>query len=259
MNRFLFKLIRNIFHKICKLIEVDLPTKYLGTPYGGWYFPETNLPKKPTLLSAGVGEDVSFDIEIINIFSAKVYFVDPTPRSISHIDKIIDNLGKQKSVEFDIKSGTQPIEAYDLSSIQRDDFLLIKKALYNQADLKIKFFKPPNEDFVSHSISNYQNQFSKKTDYIEVTTTTVENIINQYEIDHLDILKLDIEGAENQVIPNLLKKKIFPTQILVEFDELATNFISPYLKALTIFLKLKLHSYELVKTNQFPNFLFVKK
>ena len=259
MNRFLFKIIKKIFHKICKLIEVDLPIKYLGTPYGGWYFSETNLPKKPTLLSAGVGEDVSFDIEILNNYSAKVYFVDPTPRSISHIDKIIDNLGKQKSVEFDIKSGNQPIEAYDLSSIQRGDFLLIKKALYNQADLKIKFFKPSNVEFVSHSISNYQNQFSKKTDYIEVTTITIENIINQYEIDHLDILKLDIEGAENQVIPNLLKKKIFPTQILVEFDELATNFISPYLKALTIFLKLKLHSYELVKTNQFPNYLFVKK
>ena len=40
-------------------------------------FSETNLSKKPTLLSAGVGEDVSFDIEILNNFSAKVYFVDP--------------------------------------------------------------------------------------------------------------------------------------------------------------------------------------
>jgi len=257
--RFIFKLVKKIFHQICTLIEVDLPLKYLGTPYGGWYFSEKSLPKKTTLLSAGVGEDISFDIELLNNYNAKVYFVDPTPRSISYIDKVIENLGKQNSAEFDIKSGNQPIEAYDLSSVKRDDFLLIKKALYNQADLKVKFFKPSNDEFVSHSISNYKNQFSKKTDYIEVTTTTVENIINQYEIEHLDILKLDIEGAENQVIPNLLKKRIFPTQILVEFDELATNFISPYLKALTIFLKLKIYSYELVKTNKFPNFLFVKK
>ena len=83
--------------------------------------------------------------------------------------------------------------------------------------------------------------------------------LSDYLQTKVDMLKIDIEGAENQVIPNLLKKKIFPTQILVEFDELATNFIFPYLKALTIFLKLKIHSYELVKTNQFPNFLFVKK
>jgi FkbM family methyltransferase len=259
MYRFLFKLIKKIFHKICILVEVDLPLKYLGTPYGGWYFSDKTLSKKPTLLSAGVGEDVSFDIEFLNNYRGKVYFVDPTAKSISHIDKVIENLGKPKSVEFDIKSGNQPIDAYDLSSVQRDDFLLIKKALYNQTDLIIKFFKPLNKEHVSHSISNYQNQFSKKTEYIEVTTTTVENIINQYEIDHIDILKLDIEGAENQVIPNLLKKKIFPTQILVEFDELTTSFISPYLNALTIFLKLKLNSYNLVKTNQFPNFLFVRK
>ena len=37
------------------------------------------------------------------------------------------------------------------------------------------------------------------------------------------MLKLDIEGAENYVIPDMLNKKIFPEQILVEFDELRTN------------------------------------
>ncbi len=258
MYIFFYKLIKKIFHKICILIQVESPVKYLGTQYGGWYFSEKSLPKNPIVLSAGVGEDISFDIEFLNKYKAKVYLVDPTPRSISYIDKVIENLGKHKSVEYDDKFGNQPVEAYDLSSIQKDDFLLIKKALYTKSDSTIKFFKPPNEEYVSHSISNYQNQFNRKSEYIEVTSTTVEKIIYQYEIDSIDVLKLDIEGAENQVIPNLLKKRIFPTQILVEFDELATSFILPYLKALIIFLKLKLNSYDLVKTNQFPNFLFVK-
>jgi hypothetical protein len=52
----------------------------------------------------------------------------------------------------------------------------------------------------------------------------------QNEIDHIDILKLDIEGAENQVIPSLLKKRIFPTQILVEFDEIGYTFYRPLFK-----------------------------
>ena len=38
---------------------------------------------------------------------------------------------------------------------------------------------------------------------------------------------MDIEGAENQVIPYLLKNKIFPKQILVEFDELHTKNCCP--------------------------------
>ena len=256
---FLFKLVKKIFHVICKLIQVELPVKYLGTLYGGWYFFEKSLPINPTVLSAGVGEDISFDLEFFNKYNSKLYLVDPTPRSISYIDKVIKNLGKYKSIEYDEKSGNQPIEAYDLSSIKRDDFLLIKKALYSESDTVVKFFKPTNEEHVSHSISNYQNQFTRNFEYIEVTTVTVDKIIYQYEIDQIDVMKLDIEGAENQVIPDLLKKNIYPTQILVEFDELATSFILPYLKALTIFLKLKLHSYDLVKTNQFPNFLFVKK
>jgi hypothetical protein len=44
--------------------------------------------------------------------------------------------------------------------------------------------------------------------------------------------------------------------------KLATRFIGPYLKALIIgvnILKLKLNSYKLVKTDQFPNFLFIKE
>ena len=114
MNRFLFKLIRKIFHKICKFIEVNLPTKYLGTPYGGWYFSETNLPKNPTLLSAGVGEDISFDIEILNNFSAKVYFVDPTPRSISHIDKII-----YRGIEIKLKNNYQYyLKDFDINKME---------------------------------------------------------------------------------------------------------------------------------------------
>ena len=259
MYNLFFKIVRKTFHIFRTLVEVELPVKFLGTPYGGWYLSEKSLPKIPIVLSAGVGEDISFDIELLNKYNCKVYLIDPTPKSISHIDKVIENLGKPKSVEFDVKSGNQPIEAYDLSSIQLDDFLLIKKALYNEPDLTIKFFKPPNEKWVSHSISNYKNQFTQKSEYIEVTTTTVEKIMFQNEIDHIDILKLDIEGAENQVIPSLLKKRIFPTQILVEFDEIATRFIGPYLKALIIFLKLKLNSYKLVKTDQFPNFLFIKE
>ena len=80
----------------------------------------------------------------------------------------------------------------------------------------------------------------------------------QNKINKIDILKLDIEGAENQVIPNMLRNKIYPKQILVEFDELTTSYIKPYIKAIFIFSYLKLKNYKLVKTNQFPNFLFIR-
>mgnify|MGYP003682072891 CR=1 FL=1 len=258
MQKILFKIVNKIFHKTCFLLQIELPVKYFGTPYGGWHISEKHSKSISTVLSAGVGEDISFDIEIINNFKSQIFFIDPTPRAIAHIDKVIENLGKHKTVEYDQKSGIQPVESYELSEIQIDNISLIKKALYSMSELNIKFFKPPNEAHVSHSISNFQNQFKRNTEYIEVKTTTIKDIMDRNKINKIDILKMDIEGAENQVIPDFLRRKIYPEQILVEFDELSTRFIRPYLKALLIFSKLYLNSYKLVNTDNFPNFLFVR-
>ena len=83
--------------------------------------------------------------------------------------------------------------------------------------------------------------------------------MEDHKINELELIKLDIEGAENQVLPNLITNKIFPNQILVEFDELHTdNFVS-YCKALIIILRLLFKKYILIKTNKFPDMLFVKK
>ena len=72
-------------------------------------------------------------------------------------------------------------------------------------------------------------------------------------------MKLDIEGPENQVTHDFLRSKIYPKQILVEFDELSTPFITPLIKSLMVIINLKINKYDLVKTDSFPNFLFVKK
>ena len=257
--KYLFKIVKKIFFKYYFYLAKNRDIKFLGTPYGGWYFSDKDLPNQMTVVSAGVGEDISFEIEFMNNFQAKVYLIDPTPRAISYIQKIIDNLGNKKTMSNDESSGCQPIESYDLLNIKLDDLIFIKKALYNKSQNRIKFYAPPNKKSVSHSISNFQNSFSKDTDFIEVETIMLKDIVFKNNIREIDLLKLDIEGAENQVIPNILRDKIFPKQILVEFDELSTRFIKPYLKAMLIFRHLQMNNYTLVKTEDFPNFLFVRE
>jgi FkbM family methyltransferase len=257
--KYLFKIVKKIFFKYYFYLAKNRDVKFLGTPYGGWYFSDKNLPNQMMVVSAGVGEDISFDIELMNNFQAKLFLIDPTPRAISYIQKIINNLGNEKTMSYDESSGYQPIESYDLSNIKLDDLIFIKKALYNKSQKTIKFYAPLNKKFVSHSISNFQNSFSKDTDFIEVKTIMLKDIVFENNIGEIDLLKLDIEGAENQVIPNILRDKIFPKQILVEFDELSTRFIKPYLKAMFIFTYLKMNNYTLVKTEDFPNFLFLRE
>ena len=40
---------------------------------------------------------------------------------------------------------------------------------------------------------------------------------------HIDLLKLDIEGAEIETLNQMLDDKIYPTYVLIEFDLLLKN------------------------------------
>jgi hypothetical protein len=73
---------------------------------------------------------------------------------------------------------------------------------------------------VSHSIVNFQNNYSTDTSYINVPATTIDKVLSEFGIDDLQLLKLDIEGAEIEVIVDMLSKGICPHQVLVEYDEL---------------------------------------
>jgi hypothetical protein len=87
---------------------------------------------------------------------------------------------------------------------------------------ELEFYKPEIESHVSHSIVNWQHDYSSDTDYIEVQADTITSIINDQAINKGDIhlIKLDIEGAEIEVIEQMMDYDFTPRQILVEFDEL---------------------------------------
>ena len=259
ISKILVKFYIRVFRYVVYKISQSLKTTRLGSIYGGWNFIEDNSFQGQTIISGGCGEDISFDIEFLNLYMGRVILVDPTPRSINHLEKVFDGLGNTKTKDY-VEGGNQPISAYDLSKITSDQIEVEEFALYDKNNVTVKFFPPKNLEHVSYSISNWQN-VDEETDYqIEVETITVKDIIKKYDIDSLKLIKLDIEGAaENQVLPFMIKEKIFPEQILVEFDELHTGNLKPYLKASKIIFQLLINGYKLIETNKFPDMLFVKK
>ena len=60
-----------------------------GTGYGGWWLPE-NAGIGPTdvIVSAGAGEDVSFDLAAQYRFGCEVPLVDPTERAVKHWEQV---------------------------------------------------------------------------------------------------------------------------------------------------------------------------
>ena len=248
---------KNILLKKLKFNYID-NIIHLGTDYGGWSFLDKNDLENKFIISAGLGEDASFDIELIQKYNCKIIVIDPTPKAIEHYNKIINNAGKPKEQRYQ-EGGKQDISSYDLTNINNENFILVNNALYNVNNEEVKFFAPPNKNHVSHSIIDWQNNYQKNSDFIKVKTITVKSILNKFKLNHLEMIKLDIEGAEIEVLKDMIKEKIFPKQILVEFDELNKINKKAIDRFQEVHQKLLLENYKLVKIKgNFPDFLYIK-
>ena len=231
---------------------------FLGSLYGGWSFLEKKNLNNNYIVSAGLGEDASFDIELINRYNCKIILIDPTPRAIEHYNEIMKKKGQPKSKIYN-NIGKQEIESYNLQNINNENFILIDKALYNKDNEKLKFFSPLNKLHVSHSINNYQNNYSTDNNHIIVNSITLKKILENFKIKNLELIKLDIEGAEIEVLEDMIQNEIFPKQILVEYDELKNinkTTKKRFFRAHNLLIK---NSYNLIKTkSKFPDFLYYK-
>lgn len=227
----------------------------LGTSYGGWTFvPFLNLTRS-CIVSAGLGLDASFDIEFASKFNARVLIVDPTPRSIQYFERIRQNLGRAASKSF-TNDGNQPVEAYDLTNIGDDSLELVPVALWHE-ETTLKFFLPPNRNDISHSIINYQNKYASEGEHITVQSLPFDELLKKYEIKNLPLVKLDIEGAEREVLLDMMTKRIFPDQILVELDELTVPSRRSAARVREIHAALLHNNYQLVSLDEPNNALYV--
>lgn len=249
---------KNLLLKKLKFNEIS-NIIYMGSNYGGWsFFDDKDLENK-IIISAGLGEDASFDIELINKYNCKIIAVDPTPRAIDHYNKIIKSTGEPKNDSYQ-EGGNQIISSYDLTNINNKNFILVKRGLHNLDNKELKFFAPPNKNHVSYSIIDWQNNYKKESDFIKIKTISVKSILKEFDIKNFEMIKLDIEGSEVEVLNQMIDDKIFPNQILVEFDELNKINKVSIERFFDIHQKLLSKEYNLIRTkSKFPDFLYIKK
>jgi len=232
---------------------------YMGSNYGGWSFLDDKDLENKIIISAGLGEDASFDIELINKYNCKIIAVDPTPRAIDHYNEIIKSTGEPKNDLYQ-EGGNQIISSYDLTNINNKNFILVKRGLHNLDNEELKFFAPPNKNHVSYSIIDWQNNYKKESDFIKIKTITVKSILKEFDIKNFEMIKLDVEGSEVEVLNQMIDDKIFPNQILVEFDELNKINKVSIERFIDIHQKLLSKEYKLIRTkSKFPDFLYIKK
>jgi FkbM family methyltransferase len=156
----------------------------LGSEYGGWWVPADTLGPDSICYLAGVGEDVTFDLALIERFRCHAWAMDPTPRAISYAEGV-----------------TEPL------------FHFLPVGLWGANEM-LEFYGPVDPSHVSHSVTNMQRTGVS----FKAQCQTVGSIMADQGHPRLDLLKLDIEGAEVAVIDNLLQVGPLPRVLCVEFD-----------------------------------------
>ena len=212
--------------------------EFLGTDYGGWWvMKDMNLDSNSIIYSVGVGEDISFDVLLQQKYGCLVVLMDPTKRAQSHFTSL-----QQGEIPLNISENYQRVLDQSLH-VDWNKFLYVAQGLWDVQDT-LKFYKPRNESHVSHTL--IENMYSDEFDL--VPTCTLTDVMHAYHHSHIDLLKLDIEGAEIRVLNYMLDHDIKPKYVLVEFD-LALKHKDPTHESQKIVARMMQHGYTIRKND----------
>lgn len=170
--------------------QVKIKTWTAGGEYGGFPVAVSDYSQKDEVIvySFGIGEDLSFSENILKAYpNAKIFAFDPTPKAIRYV------------------------EGHALSKDDRFSFYPYGIAAADGTDA---FYLPKNENYVSGSLIQHEGTSAERK--IEVEMRTLETLMKERGHSHIDILKMDIEGSEFQVIPQILDSNCAFRQLCVE-------------------------------------------
>jgi FkbM family methyltransferase len=180
---------------------------HLGTDYGGWAVPQGVISPDSICYCVGAGEDISLEVELANRYGCKVYTFDPTPRAVTHFEK----------VKRAVSNGSPVFSIPDHYQYQVSDKLTQLLNFYPyglwEADGDITFFAPRDPSHVSYSAVNLQ----ATNQSFQAPCKKLSSLMELCGHSKIDLLKMDIEGAEYAVLNNMLREKIYPAVLCIEF------------------------------------------
>jgi FkbM family methyltransferase len=165
-------------------VQTQCPQLWLGNEGARWCICPDRLSATSTVYSCGVGQDISFDVDLIRRFSVSVHAFDPTPESIAWIHK--------QTLPAGFIFHDYGIAGFDGHS---------------------EFLPSENPEYVSHTIL----QTASRRPGIVLPVHRLKTIMTCLGHEHVDLLKMDVEGAEYSVLDDLLRCGIVVKQLLVEF------------------------------------------
>ncbi|MES2617676.1 MAG: FkbM family methyltransferase [Bacteroidota bacterium] len=208
----------------------------IGNDYGFMIVPKGLIQPSSNILSFGVGEDIEAEIDLIKKYNCTVHLYDPTDISVKYIDKVKRELTEKNEQNI------------------ADKIIFYAAALWKTVGT-VKFFKPKEETFVSHSINNIE----ATDNFVEVPSETIKSIMGKLNINQVDYIKMDIEGAEYEVMDNILADNINFKAIYLEYHYNVNHSVYRDIMNISDSLKrLTQLNYQVIYCNRFRYFCLVK-
>ena len=183
--------------------EWQLPRGFqrLGTKYGGWWVYVPALGTQPLLIDCGLGCDISFPTAFLAHFGGRVIGIDPNPRALEY-------------VRSHCPAGME----------------VRGEAFWSEAGQTLRFHLPRPPEQLPQGADGVSGSLLATHSYagdtmIEVRTTSLAEILDAARRDECDVLKLDIEGAEYEVLQALCASGSIgrARQVLIEFHHHCTT------------------------------------
>jgi FkbM family methyltransferase len=166
-------------------IEPGPPIVELGSAYGGWRIPEGAVSAGEICYCVGAGGDITFDLELIGRYGAVVRAVDP-------------------------------VEAYEAGALEAargESRFTFRRVAVTTSDGPIRMQAHHEQNSSSLSAAGLY----ETDDWIEVAGRTIPTLMREFGDDHIDLLKLDVEGIEYELVPTLdllaLGVRVFAIQL----------------------------------------------
>lgn len=156
---------------------------------GGWWYAPGELGADSVVYSLGVGDDIDFDLAVIEKYAVEVHAFDPTPSSV----RLIEDRHLPQRFRFHPWAVTA-------------------------SDGTLTFYPRLKKDGTKSEVMfTMVAEPETARDGIEVPAYSLSTIAGRLGHEHIDLMKMDIEGAEYEVLDGLLASSIKPKQLLVEF------------------------------------------
>jgi FkbM family methyltransferase len=165
--------------------DVRVATRRFGSATAGWTVACERLSSRSVVWCVGIGEDISFDLAIHAAYGMPIDAFDPTPRSLAWVRM-------------------QPLPAgYRVHPYGLAD-----------RDGEVSFRPPADPRHVSHTLVD---DAAASGTVVRGEVRRLGTIAALLGHSSIDLMKMDIEGAEYGVIDDLDRQPILPRQLLVEF------------------------------------------